>query len=245
MTTVWKVPFPTSTQMVIALKLADHAKDDGADIFPGRSSLAARARCSESTVKTTLKLLREAGILIVVEEGGTKGPHHTTRYQMNVPLLEAIAKGDLDLSGSSDSLKIEWSEDSGKRGSKFDPLEFYPGSRLSTPGQPAVATRVASPPQTITNHKEPSKRASAQSCNSNFGSEGGRMAIALSQSSDPAEWKAWMEWLAKKGRDDLLSAAQAAGRMTTGSRWPRAESPVPTINRPITSIADRIVGDAA
>ena len=155
MTLVWKVPFPTSTQMVIALKLADHAHDDGTKIFPGRTSLAERARCSESTVKTTLKLFREAGLLIVVEEGG-KGPHHTTKYNMNVGLMQAISAGLVSLSGCSDMLELEWSEDSGKKGSEFAPLEFLGGGGLSLRGQLAVAKGSAHPPQTIIKHQEPS-----------------------------------------------------------------------------------------
>lgn len=168
MTTVWKVPFPTSTQMVIALKLADHAKDDGSDIFPGRTSLAARARCSESTVKATLRLFRSCGILIVIEEGGTKGPHHTTKYQMNTGLIEAITKGLVTITGSSEDLQVDYAEDSEKRGSEFDPLEFYPVSPLALPGQPAGLTRSAHPPLIIKKHKQPTKA----DLKSDFGSAG-------------------------------------------------------------------------
>lgn len=173
MTLVWKVPFPTSTQMVIALKLADHAKDDGSDIFPGRASLADRARCSESTVKATLKLFREAGILLVVEQGG-KGPHDTTVYRMHVELLKAIAAGEISISGSSNELLVACGNHVDEKGSNSDPLEKYPVSPQAVRGQPAGSKGSAHNPQTITNHQEPSlraKRAQSESFKSGFGSE--------------------------------------------------------------------------
>ncbi len=161
MTLVWEVPFPTSTQMLLALKLADHAEDDGSSVYPGKASLAERARCSISTVKNTLRLMREAGILIVVREGGTKGPHDTTEYRMNVGLLKAIVDGHVTMKGSSETIELEWSESSEKMGSIFAPLEFYPGSQPPLPGQPATATRVAHSPQPIIKHHYPSARARA------------------------------------------------------------------------------------
>lgn len=161
MSLVWEVPFPTSTQMLLALKLADHAEDDGSSVYPGKASLSERARCSISTVKNMLRLLRECGILIVVREGGTRGPHDTTEYQMNVGLLKAIADGEVTMTGNSDFIELAWAEGTEKMGSKIDPLEFYPGSRQAVPGQPAGATRVAGSPQPIIKHHYPSARARA------------------------------------------------------------------------------------
>lgn len=156
MTLVWKVPFPTSTQMLIALKLADHAESDGTSVYPGKGSLAERARCSVSTVKNTLRLMREAGILIVVREGGKTGPHDTTEYRMNVGLLDAIARGEVSITGSSDSIVLACGEDGDERGPIFDPLDFDRVAGSPVPGQPAGATRVAGSPQPINKHHKPS-----------------------------------------------------------------------------------------
>jgi len=161
MSLVWDIPFPTSTQMLLALKLADHAEDDGSSVYPGKASLAERARCSVSTVKNMLRLLRECGILIVVREGGTRGPHDTTEYQMNVGLLRAIADGAVTMVGNSDCIELAWAEGTEKMGSKIDPLEFYPVSGQAVPGQPAGATRSAGSPQLIKKHHYPSARARA------------------------------------------------------------------------------------
>ena len=38
MSIVWEVPFPTATQMLVCLKLADYANDDGTSIFPANTT---------------------------------------------------------------------------------------------------------------------------------------------------------------------------------------------------------------
>lgn len=227
MTLVWKVPFPTSTQMVVALKLADHAKDDGTDIFPGRTSLAARSRCSESTVKTTLRLFRDAGILVVIEEGGRKGPHHTTRYQMNVNLLSAIARGEITITGGSDSLKIRPVDDVENMGAEFDPLENYPVSQPSLPGQPAAATRVASPPLTTNNHKEPSARESA--CELKPSHASAQPVKSIRVTDDDASWGLWLSEIEARGSEEMRTAAVKQGSIDVQSRWPGPNVPLPRL----------------
>jgi hypothetical protein len=226
MTLVWRVPVPTSTQMLIALKLADHAADDGTKIHPGRASLAERARCSESTVKNTLRLFREAGILVVLEEGGAKGPGHTTRYLMNIGLLEAIAKGVVTLSGGSDELTLEWSETSGNMGANFDPLENYPVSPLPLPGQPAVATRSAGSPQSIKNHKEPSARESAGATQS---APATRASPRIRVTPSDISWTAWLSEIEARGSAEMRQAAVRTGFVEVEARWPKPEVPLPRI----------------
>jgi hypothetical protein len=254
MTLVWKVPFPTSTQMVIALKLADHAKDDGSDIFPGRSSLASRARCSESTVKNTLRLFRETGILVVIEEGG-KGPHDTTHYQMNVALLQAIADGQVTLSGSSTDLAVacgELGDENTEKGSIFDPLENYPVNQLPVRGQPIARKGSTHSPQTITNHQEPSNARTREDSKLVLGSEAvGKTPRALPVFQiTPADtsWEHWMVWLRDQGRGDLAHDARQLGRITTSSRWPKDDSPLPRVGKQgggLTERSKRMAGDAA
>lgn len=222
MTLVWKVPFPTSTQMVVALKLADHAEDDGSKIYPGRASLAERARCSESSVKLILKMFREAGILIVVEEGG-KGPHDTTRYKMNVGLLQAIAAGEVSISGSSTTLELDWSDDSDSKGSNFDPLGFYPVNGLSLRGQRVVAKGSTHSPQTTKNHQEPSERAGAPA------TRGAARPSLLVRKGDTT----WEPWLAKIEETQGIEArmeVEAAGKIVVPERWPKETTPVPIVD---------------
>lgn len=227
MTLVWRVPFPTSTQMVIALKLADHAEDDGSKIYPGRASLAERARCSESTVKATLKIFRETGILVVVEEGG-KGPHHTTKYRMNVNLLEAIAKGDVAISGGSDGIVLAWGEHREEKGAEFDPLENYPVSQLAVRGQNSPAKGSASNPQPIKNHQEPSARESASATQSALGPSAYRAAFTLTERD--VQWTEWLSEIEARGSAEMRAAAVKAGSITVESKWPKPTTPLPRIS---------------
>lgn len=223
MTLVWKVPFPTSTQMVVALKLADHAEDDGSKIYPGRASLAERARCSESSVKLILKMFREAGILIVVEEGG-RGPHDTTRYKMNVGLLQAIALGEVSISGSSTTLELGWSDASERKGSDFDPLEFYPVNGLTVRGQRVVAKGSTHSPQPIKNHQEPSG-AGAPATRS-----AARPSLVVRRGD--SSWEPWLDAIETTQGVEARRFAELAGTLSVPARWPKEGTPVPRITVP-------------
>lgn len=221
MTLVWKIPFPTSTQMVIALKLADHADDDGSKIYPGRASLADRARCSESTVKATLKLFREAGILVVLEEGG-KGPRHTTKYMMNVGLLEAIASGHVSISGGSETIELFMMEDGVEKGAISDPLEIYPVSPLAVRGQPTGRKGSASPPQTFTNHQEPSLSAGAPAT-----LRAARPSIEVK--AGDISWLPWLETIERNLGVVARSEVARRGKVFVAARWPRDDIPMPRV----------------
>jgi hypothetical protein len=56
-------------EMILALKLADHAHDDGTHIFPGIASLAEKTRQSERAVQYQLRRMEKSGWLIAVDQG--------------------------------------------------------------------------------------------------------------------------------------------------------------------------------
>lgn len=62
-------PESTPAEMLLAVKLADNAHDDGRHIFPAVSTLARQVRQSERTVQYTLRRMVDAGWLILVKEG--------------------------------------------------------------------------------------------------------------------------------------------------------------------------------
>lgn len=69
-------------EMILALKLADHAHDDGTHIFPGIASLAEKTRQSERAVQYQLRAMEKAGWLILV--GQAKGGRGKSReYRIN------------------------------------------------------------------------------------------------------------------------------------------------------------------
>ena len=69
-------------EMILALKLADHAHDDGTHIFPGIASLAEKTRQSERAVQYQLRSMEKSGWLILV--GQAKGGRGKAReYRIN------------------------------------------------------------------------------------------------------------------------------------------------------------------
>lgn len=88
MNLVWESLIP-AVDLVLCLALADFADDDGGSIYPSVSKLAQKTRSSPRTVSRRLALLREQGIIEVVDQGGGRG--HSTEYRFN--LNHAILSG--------------------------------------------------------------------------------------------------------------------------------------------------------
>jgi hypothetical protein len=99
MSLVWKVTFPTQSQKLIALRLADYSNDEGDNVWPSKSTVARDVGCSESTVKRTLGHFRDVGLLSVIREGGS-GPGQSTHYRINVELLKQLHGQSLEITPS-------------------------------------------------------------------------------------------------------------------------------------------------
>lgn len=158
MTLVWRIEFPTQSQLLVALKLADHANDEGTNCYPSRSRIAELTQCSESTVKNALRAFREIGLLHVIEEGG-KGPKSTTKYAFHMRLVHSLHRGDCIIVSDGEKLKLEWPDKGVEfdplKGPEFDPLEEKRGQPAPLRGQPAAVkgSKALTP-----NHQETSKR---------------------------------------------------------------------------------------
>lgn len=204
MSVVWEVPFPTATQMLICLKLADYANDDGGSIFPANGTLADKARCSESTVKVTIKALRSCGLLCLVRQGGN-GPRDTNEWMLNVPMLKALADGSATIGGCSDTLEIDGfsggdpMENKGsEKGSKTNPFTELRGQSGELRGQPTGSKGSAGKPQPINNHQIDTSGSRGRA-----GDEGARTSAHeavphLIVRGDP-EWSKWIVWADDKG----------------------------------------------
>lgn len=79
----------SSTRKLIALKLGDHASDDGSGIYPALKRIAAETEVSERQVRRILREFEADGILIVVKEGGN-GPKDTTEYRLDIEAIERL-----------------------------------------------------------------------------------------------------------------------------------------------------------
>jgi len=227
MSLIWDVRFPTQSQLLIALKLADFANDSGGSIFPSRNRLASLAQCSESTVKNTLRAFREIGFLKVIREGGN-GPKDTTEYEINLRLVKAVIDGDCTIEGGATELEIKGS----KEGSNIDPLDDVRGQSDELRGQPVADKGSTGYPQSINNHQlETPSRASARSedFKSDLGSEGAKPSRALpSITIQPADasWQAWIDHLRATDRAAMAFDAGQAKRIRASTRWPKPDSQI-------------------
>lgn len=245
MSLIWDVQFPTQGQLLIALKLADFANDDGGSVYPSRDRLAANCQCSEATVKRTLRSFREIGLLVVVHEGGN-GPRDTTRYEWNLDLVKALLDGSATISGGSDELEIEWTDPVDNKGVRMTPLDELRGSPDPLRGSPAADKGVAGDPQPIKNHQLDS------SARERAGASVRAPAIArpsIVVSEGDLSWPDWLDAIATRAGEAGRMAAERAGSITVAARWPRPDLPLPTIASPkadaLTERTKQMTGEGA
>ena len=86
---VWRTRLGGPFIKAVAMKLADHANDDGGDIYPSIERVARETEICARSVQTHLKRLVELGVLIIESEGG-KGPRDTRRYRFDLARLEQM-----------------------------------------------------------------------------------------------------------------------------------------------------------
>lgn len=246
MSQVWEVQFPTQSQLLVALKMADYANDQGGSIYPSRNKLAALSQTSESTVKNVLRAFREIGLLIVVREGG-HGPKSTTEYEINLRLLNALSSGLCSMVGGSETLQIVWID----KEAEFDPLDPDKGAE----DDPSPQIRGQSGP--VRGQIERAKGSKAltpihqdtHQLDSSSAREGDCDAETASPSRSKAEPEitvtpadvSWQAWLDSLSVDDA-AAARESGRLFATGRWP-GKGRLLSIPRPTIDIAARIIGE--
>ena len=87
--------FATAARKMLAVRLADHASDDGTGIYPGVPRLALECNMSERTIRRHLDDFVEMGLLILRHQGGTKGRKSdgsgdVSRYDMDLRVLAGL-----------------------------------------------------------------------------------------------------------------------------------------------------------
>lgn len=256
MTIVWDIPWPSQSALLVALKLADYANDEGGSIHPARDTLAKHAQTSLATVKRILAAFRDVGLLSVVQEGG-KGPRSTTKYEFNLRQLMRLHDGYDEIQRAENTadgfviVPTEAVDDGGEKRLTTSPLEAGRGSPDELRGSPEKIRGSIDEPRNTT--LEPSSRSStsreraSEDSNSDLNSEVKKAAVGLTIT--PAEslcWETWLKHLHDIGRSDLADAAVAAGEISVvGRRWPNAKSALPKIKRNgLTKQTERMVGGA-
>lgn len=90
-------------EMLLALALADHADDDGENIFPSVEKLATKTRQAERTVQYQLRRMEAAGWLLRVNRGNG-GRSQTTEYRISPLWLKGADFAPIE-KGANDSEK--------------------------------------------------------------------------------------------------------------------------------------------
>lgn len=80
MSVVWTLDLPRHVVFFL-LTLADHASDDGTNIYPSIRYLSWKTGYSERQIQRLLKILLQEGILRILVEATHDFPNH---YQMNL-----------------------------------------------------------------------------------------------------------------------------------------------------------------
>ena len=226
---VWDADFPTQSQKLVALKLADHASDDGGNIYPAVASIAARTGCGRSTVIDVLNVFKDCGLLIEV----AKRTNAPTIYRFHTGALKAISMGLLKLVGSAKGIVIEETTEDATQDPESETLlaDAVPspqGGPVSGPlarlGVQLVDGRVqwldrggpTAGPKPSLNHQEPSKSETSKiDLNKEEKPRPARPAIVIRR-SDQSQWAAWLSFLPA----DKAAAAEFWGEVVADSRWP-------------------------
>lgn len=94
MTLVWDNFHRSGSELVVMLALADWCNDEGGSLHPSISSIAAKARISESQARRIVHSFIDDGYLSVIanHNGGDKG--QTRHYKMNIKRLSTPCMDD-------------------------------------------------------------------------------------------------------------------------------------------------------
>ena len=250
MTLVWDIEFPSQSQKLIMLKLADYASDAGGSVFPATETMADKVGCDERTIQRALKAFRQCGLLHLVRAGGMK-PGATNEWQINIALLGWLAGETVRLVGHAGELEIEGAIPGDTPGNMSAPMgDITPGNmsaRVTNDAKgvtPVSAMGDTGVTQSTNKHQLDSSRADGRA------SEGARPPAPRKHlpqfTLTPADssWPHWIAWLTDNDHRDVAVAAQEARQMVTASRWPDAKSPLPRVNG-WPAIQKRKTGEAA
>lgn len=250
MTLVWQIDFPTPSQKLAALKIADFANDEGANVWPSKDRLAREIGCSKSTAIRIVNAFLECGILHCTHKGGN-GVKDPSRYIMNVGLLTELSLGSFKVQKGETALDLVVVDEKGVTVTRFekgvsvdDTLKCVTERRSVSVGDTQTTNRTINKPSTRGRAREPGdgSRLPAQ------GAGADAPAVAsfdLSPHSHPSQWAAWMDHLRKQNQGALADRAEDAEAMTVfQSRWPSDGAPLPKVSKP-ENYTSRMIGEAA
>jgi hypothetical protein len=237
MSLVWEIKFPTLSQKVTLLKLADHATDEGEGVFPANDSLAYQLGSEKRSVQRWIKSLEQAELIMLVHRGGN-GPGDTNRWQINVDNVIALALREKSLEGQNGELRLV-----DKKDDNLPPSIFARVTRAAIRVQSTTHKGDTDVTRTTNNHQLEPSGACAR------GSQDPPAALARAKprlriSKNDAQWSRWMEHLHQKGDAELLDTVVLAGEVEASSRWPGPDVEIFTkVSKPQTNLTNRIIGE--
>lgn len=145
-------------EMILALKLADHAHDDGTHIYPGIASLAEKTRQSERAVQYQLRRMEKSGWLIPVDKGrGGRG--RSREYRISPDWLNGAELAPISgQENGADSAPI----DSGEKGATGDvkgAIQDAKGANGDIKGATAIAPESSVTVIKPSKNRQPARRA--------------------------------------------------------------------------------------
>lgn len=146
-------------EMLLALKLADNAHDDGTRIFPSVDTMAQKTHQARRTVQYQLDRMRESCWLLLVKpaRGGRGSAGYAAEYRINPEWIKGAEFASLKKLSTASLAELE-------KGANFAPIKQEKGATESVKGckpkhkRVQVATEkgaTAIAPQPSVNHHEP------------------------------------------------------------------------------------------
>lgn len=216
MSLCFRAKFRSPYLKAVALALADHAHDDGTNIWPSIGRVADKTEIAHRTVQYKLRDLEHLKLIECVDEGG-KGAKDTREYKFNLQILEDLAAGRVEIEenkGAPDApLRLVGCTTCTLKGAADD--------NKGAPGAPEPSITINKPSGAPESASYEARAPAAAKAVPRF---------EITQAD--VSWDDWIVWLSDNDRRDLVLAAQEAGRMVVlGSKWPNANSTFPKIDR--------------
>lgn len=143
MSQIWEYAKVTGSELLVLLAMADFADDHGRNVYPSMTTLAHKARLSESQARRVVHELCDQGVIEVIEMGGWDGKRNRAN-EYRIVLDNENLSGD-----GGGSMMIPPSADAPTGGINLTPQSSRPrahGGRADAPtGGSAHATTVVAP----------------------------------------------------------------------------------------------------
>jgi len=245
MSLVWKIKFPSQTQKLLLMRMADFAHENGTNVYPAIETVAEDMGASRRQTQYAIKSLESCSLVNRIRSGG-KGNKNTNQWNINTELLVSLALKELKLVGVHDRLEAVENE-----GAIIAPRDLLRVQSIASRVQSETLKGAMGSTQPLKNHQLEPLSASADARDSS------RTAHAVEEkpltmfelTPKDVTWKTWLSLMEAKGRTDLADAAIEAGKIQVRTKWPDSEKGLQGLiaDKPKKSAnyTDRMLGESA